>query len=352
MVLMINDGVEANAGGDQWINFGASTQLNGSATGGTGTLLIQWQPADKLINANTLNPTTLNLTETTVFTLTVTDAASQCVGNDEMNVFVDNSTLGVSAHADPLTVCFPDSSQLSAIAGGGSGNYTYSWISDPAGFTSTLQNPVVWPQANTLYTVTVNDGNTTAESSVSVSIDTLVGQPTQPFGPTQVNPENTASSLYTCSGSLNTTSYIWEINPINAGTLIPSGNTCQVLWNPFQGYATLTVSGSNACGNGQVSPELSIFVSPTVGLINSTPAAEHTVWPNPVDDFVYIKLGQSQPHQGTIYSANGQKVFEFQLSPNQNIQSLNLAHLANGLYVMVLQSSTKSSMYKLLILRK
>ena len=62
--------------------------------------------------------------------------------------------------ATPSTLCAGGSTQLSAGASGGSGSYTYSWSSNPAGFTSALANPTVTPAVNTTYTVVVNDGYT------------------------------------------------------------------------------------------------------------------------------------------------------------------------------------------------
>jgi hypothetical protein len=54
---------------------------------------------------------------------------------------------------------------------GGSGTYTYSWTSVPAGFTSTLQNPVVNPTESTRYAVEVNDGSVTASDTVDLTVN-------------------------------------------------------------------------------------------------------------------------------------------------------------------------------------
>jgi hypothetical protein len=62
------------------------------------------------------------------------------------------------ATAFPVKICEGDSSQLDAVAYGGSGTYTYLWSSIPAGFTSTLKNPKVAPTDTTIYVVQVSDG--------------------------------------------------------------------------------------------------------------------------------------------------------------------------------------------------
>ena len=352
MLLTIADGVDANAGEDQSISFGTSTQLNGTATGGTGVLFIQWQPAEKLVNAAVLNPTTINLTETTIFTLTTTDPITQCTDFDETTVFVDASVLGVSALADPDAICLNQSTQLNATAGGGSGSYTYAWVSDPIGFTSSLQNPIVWPLVNTTYTVTVNDGSSTAQSSVSVRVDTAVGQAEQPIGPTLVNPENTPISLYNTAGSPNAIDYSWVLAPSTAGTLIPAGDHCQITWDQaFEGYATLQVSGINACGIGQASEELSIFVSTTVGIPNLQSPSHSLAWPNPANTVLYIQPNIASASTARLFNATGLKVGEYELDATEHIYLIDVSHLSQGIYILTINSNAHTSTHKITIAR-
>jgi len=66
--------------------------------------------------------------------------------------------LSLSLWADNDSICKGDSTQLFAQPTGGNENYSYSWISDPAGFTSTLQNPSVGPDTTTVFICTLSDG--------------------------------------------------------------------------------------------------------------------------------------------------------------------------------------------------
>ncbi|NQT77088.1 MAG: T9SS type A sorting domain-containing protein [Bacteroidetes bacterium] len=81
--------------------------------------------------------------------------------------------MAVIATADPDEICAGDWSQLNAAPTGGSGTYTYSWTSDPAGFASTIQDPVAMPVVNTLYMVEVFDGSLTANGEVTVTVNPL-----------------------------------------------------------------------------------------------------------------------------------------------------------------------------------
>ena len=76
----------------------------------------------------------------------------------------------VHATATPSTVCLGTSSQLNAIATGGSGTYTYSWTSIPAGFTSTLQNPSITPTITAQYIAAVNDGTITKTDTATLTV--------------------------------------------------------------------------------------------------------------------------------------------------------------------------------------
>jgi PKD repeat protein len=81
--------------------------------------------------------------------------------------------MSVSATASPGEICKGEWSQLEATPTGGSGTYTYSWTSDPPGFTSSLQNPLVTPVINTLYMVDVSDGSQSASAAVTVVVNPL-----------------------------------------------------------------------------------------------------------------------------------------------------------------------------------
>lgn len=76
------------------------------------------------------------------------------------------------ASATPNPACIGNTVNLEAnIFVGTTGNYTYSWTSDPAGFSSTLQNPTVVPIINTTYFLEVSDGVLYSDHYVDVIIN-------------------------------------------------------------------------------------------------------------------------------------------------------------------------------------
>ncbi len=163
----------ADAGPAQTIDHGTYTFLEGAVVGGSSNYYYSWSPADKLVNAGVQNPRTVKLTQTTLFSLVVTDLNTNCVSNNEANVTVEVTGYALNANpvATPGSICKGDSTRLHAGAGGGHvGYYTYTWTSEPPGFTSTEANPMVHPVVNTVYKVVVDDQNNLAEGSVNVSI--------------------------------------------------------------------------------------------------------------------------------------------------------------------------------------
>ncbi|HPS62389.1 MAG TPA: aryl-sulfate sulfotransferase [Bacteroidales bacterium] len=74
------------------------------------------------------------------------------------------------AAATPAVVAPGGSAQLNVTATGGE-VYVYRWTSDPPGFTSTQQNPVVLPDVTTTYHVTIRNGPCSATDSVTVTVE-------------------------------------------------------------------------------------------------------------------------------------------------------------------------------------
>jgi len=96
----------------------------------------------------------------------------------------------------------------------------------PAGFTSTLAKPAVTPTANTTYNVAVNDGFSTVNGQVSVTVNTLPAQPTiTASGPTTF----CIGGSVTLTSSTGT-SYLWSTGATTPGINVStSGNyTVQV----------------------------------------------------------------------------------------------------------------------------
>ena len=161
----------ANAGPDQTIPYNSSTQLNGS--GGAGTFNYHWEPANMVTNPNTQNPQTVTLIQDQTYTLTVSGQDGQCVDTDEVTIHIEGSAMTVTA-GPSISICQGGSGQIYVNAGGGSGNFTYSWTPTTGLSNPNIYNPIASPAQTTTYTCHVSDGVTSQNVSVTVTVNDVI----------------------------------------------------------------------------------------------------------------------------------------------------------------------------------
>lgn len=184
----------ADAGEDQSLPYpGLSAQLSGSG-GGSG-FTYHWEPANMVVNPNSQSTQTVILFETQGYILTVTNPQGGCISTDTVFVYIGTAPLNVDATASPNALCLGESTQLHVDADGGSGDFTYSWISSPSGFTSNQQNPIVTPPQTSTYTCTVTDNVTTEVKQKNVTVTVNMPKTLEPK---------------TIRGECNVVSDIWE----------------------------------------------------------------------------------------------------------------------------------------------
>lgn len=154
-IVNVNPQITANAGSGGIICDTSNIQLNGSASGGSGQLQIQWTPATGLSNPNVLNPTVSGITSSTWYILTVTDSTG-CSAVDSVLIAV-NPLLTAFAGNDTM-VCGGSPFQLQAIATGGAGGYQYHWSPATGLNNPNIPNPIVSGlNAPQQYVLTVTD---------------------------------------------------------------------------------------------------------------------------------------------------------------------------------------------------
>ena len=159
--------------------YGTPAQLSVAATpanqpGAPSTSLSYlWSPADSLANssdATLQSPNTKSLYVPTTFTVVATNTTTSCTNSDQVTVAIKGGPLTTTPIATPDTICAGALTQLNAQASGGSESYTYSWTSNPAGFTSSSAMPTDNPTVTTWYIVSVYDGFNTKTDSVEVYV--------------------------------------------------------------------------------------------------------------------------------------------------------------------------------------
>lgn len=211
VTITVNELPVAEAGINDTIWYGAYGLLNGSASPGPGSNFDwSWEPSEKVITPYTQYTPTVNLTQTTLFWLTVTDKSTGCTSiEDFVTVEVLGGPLEAYATVTSDLICRSEYTQLFAVPSGGNPNTrSYSWESNPAGFMSTEQNPYIYPTGTTSYRVTVTDGiNTFTSDWILVTVSTPpavnLGPDTIlcPFDTLVLHAKNQGMSYYWFNGS-------------------------------------------------------------------------------------------------------------------------------------------------------
>ncbi len=208
----------------------------------------------------------------------------------------------VTASTD--SVCPLDSIQLNLTPGGGS-NYTYVWSSNPTGFSSTLQNPIVTPSVSSVYHVTVTSAGCSSTQSINITV----------VGPPRPSTTFTQDTLFSSAG----VGYQWYLN----GNLIP-GATGQYHVPTQNGNYTVVTTDSNGCNSLASFPRIVTLVG-----IGAQVADGWTIYPNPSSGSVRIShpelLGES--YVISVADARGKRV-AFAL----NAELLDLSSLQPGMY--------------------
>ena len=363
----------ANAGTNQTVCSGASTQLN--ASGGQNYV---WTPATSLSNANVANPIATP-SSTTTYTVQVTNGTCSSIAS----VVVTVTNLSVNAGSDQ-TICAGETASLNA-----SGGTTYSW-SPTIGLTNpNASNPIAFPTSTTTYTVTATTNGCSATDQLTITVATPTisagadvaicdGQSIQlnvngggsyTWSPaTGLN--NTTISNPTASPT-NTTSYTVTgvvagcltsdviLVTVNANPIVPTispsgieiqsspasayqwnfngfpilGATFQNIFPANAGEYTVTVYNANGCSNTSA-----VYIVTTVGLNTMTVDNTVTIHPNPAVNNAMLTINAEVNEAAVVllYNNIGELIAEekINLTVGSNNKNINLDNLAVGVYTV------------------
>ena len=137
-----------------------------------GNFSYHWEPADMVTNPNSQTTQTLPLEETIVFTVTITNLDGGCSSSTQVTAVMAGSNMSATVSADQTTLCEGESTTLHVMPVAGTGEYTYSWSPANTLSSATVQHPVATPPVGTTtYTCTINDGLTTQEVNISITVN-------------------------------------------------------------------------------------------------------------------------------------------------------------------------------------
>ncbi len=254
--LTASAGNASNSCGGSTITLGGSP----TASGGSTPYTYSWASNPAGFSSTTANPTAAPNVNTT-YTVSVSDP-SGCTITSSVAKSV-NVIPSANAQVSVATICSGVTVTLSANASSGTTPYTYSWYSNPSGYSSTLASPTAAPTTTTTYTVKVTDAcSQTVTSSVLVNVNPLPSA-----SPTAIPPavcSGTASTLsVNPSGGTAPYTYAWSANP--------PGTAQSATVNVASTY-TVTVTDNKGC-----SASGNVVVASGAGPSISTSATPSTI---------------------------------------------------------------------------
>ncbi len=195
-----------NAGADNAICNGASTQIVAVGSSGAPTYTYAWSPTTALTSATIANPFA-SPTVTTTYVVTMTDI-NGCTATDDVVITVNNRPIA-NAGSD-VTICEGLSTPLLASATNGTAPYNYSWNPTNGLSAGNVANPTANPTVTTTYTVLVADAN-----GCTTSDDVIVTVNPRPLvnAGADVSICNTSNTVLTAVGSAGTAAYSYAWGP-------------------------------------------------------------------------------------------------------------------------------------------
>lgn len=280
--------------------------------------------------------------------------SAQCTGLTDNR---DGDELSTNPSAQSDSICPGQSTQLFALPSGGVSNYTFSWVSDPPGFSSTLPDPFVYPLVSTVYTVTVNDGLNTVTGNVTVTVNPLPIVNLLPDNP-NVRVLN-ASEISVCAFDSVTldagnpgSAYEWD-NGANTRTI--TIQTSGISYD-LQKYEVMVTDPLTRCTNtGSISVQFT-FSDCSYGLEEKHDPDRLKLYPNPSSDGLFNCVTEMPGDKLTIevYTSHGSLIRKDVIHSDHtgNFSStIDLRNQTPGVYLLRASDRRSVIMRKLIIRR-
>lgn len=334
----------AHAGENVTIPNGTSTTLQGSVDGGYGSYGYAWSSNPPGFTSDLPNPNTGNLFSSMIYHLVGIDLTSGCASDpSQMMVIVEGGPLSVNPAVQPTSVCLGSEAQLYALAGGGSGIYSYSWSSNPPGFTSTEGTPFVTPLETTTYHVTVSDGFNQVEGNTLLTVSPL------PY--IHLGPADSTVCVYDTvlldAGNPGST-YRWS-NGIRSRSIMIGSTGIGFETQSYQ----VVVTNENGCVDSANITVIFTFSACTG--IEEAQDIDMALSPNPTDGAMELTLvSPGKMLNIGIFNTFGVKVMALPVVSNpgklEHI-NLNISSLPSGLYLVMVQGDGLTGVRKVILRR-
>ncbi|MBN2174693.1 MAG: PKD domain-containing protein [Bacteroidales bacterium] len=289
------------------------------------------------------------------------DGASPSTKNELMMEYliflgIMQSDMVVSFQANETDVC--EGSEVE-FTDNSIGNITsWEWEfegGDPA--TSNQQNPMVTYNTAGSFnvTLTISDGSSSVSQTYYdyIEVSAMPEIPATPTGESSVCTNFTEQSAYLTTGAANASTYMWAIEPGEAGTISGMGTTGTVEWtSDWEGTAMIKVKGMNAvCGEGDFSEAFEVTCSICTGIDVLNDPQSIQIYPNPNSGTFTIEINENlRIDQIVVTNMLNKTILHLDAgSLTDNMVDVNLGDLSKGIYFVKIKTSDSERIEKMII---
>lgn len=267
---------------------------------------------------------------------TSVDYGSDCAWIDDFYIEPANTPIAYSG--DTLIACMDEEVSIECGYAYNYQNLTWSSLGDGQFLDNQTLHPVYIPGTQDLAeggtTLNLNVNGTVYPLQLVLTNEISLGDAI--IGDNLIDPETTLFSHYSVADQTGI-SYIWELEPEEAGLLFPHGNAVDIVWDYSNDITNVTLSVS---ADASCSQSLSKSIHFEVLSIKDNPSSPFSIYPNPNDGKANLIIGKEMQGRSVVevYNVLGNcmssKSFQ-NLSQNQIVE-FNLQHLTPGIYIVKL----------------
>jgi len=218
-------------------------------------------------------------------------------GYQNANNQLSSGTLNVTENNGEVTISWNSSTAVNIT----SGTLMEILFTASSVYSQTIEN-LIWDLVNSNYEN--SDGNILQ----SVFNDGVITIDPIPFDAGSINGTNsvcqgTPGESYQVDAITNATSYVWELSPATAGTINGTGSSITIdISSTFSGTSTLSVYGSNSCGDGTSSSKtINIIANPTANAGSDATTCENEP---------YLLNGTAVDYESVNWTTSGDGAFD------------------------------------------
>ncbi|MDD5569956.1 MAG: T9SS type A sorting domain-containing protein [Bacteroidales bacterium] len=213
----------------------------------------------------------------------------------------------------------------------------YIWSSEPPGFQSYSQSPVVSPAETTTYTVMVSAKYSSCQIQKKVVVNVINGFSADIL--------KTDASCFGCSdgsatvfvsGGTQPYTYLWSTTP---------AQTTETISGLSEGAYSVTITDASACQTVKY-----VGIDVFVGVSDNTGKNEFLAYPNPTNDKLYVEFENKNNSLIKLQITNliG-KIIYSETSGSGTNRIIDLSKQPNGMYLLKLQTDDKIYYRKILL---